>query len=98
MLVETQRSAGPVYGRAADGLDDPGRQRREVLGNLPASGCRARVLPGELGEAVPLVVDEVLVLDARAGFQDHDLDALLRELVAERAAAGAGTHDHHHAA
>src|SRR6185312_15421541 len=48
-------------------------------------------------EALPLVIDEVLVLDARAGLEDHDLDALLRELVAERSAAGAGADNDHHA-
>ena len=65
MLVEAQRSAGPVRGRAADRLDDPGRQVGEVLGDPPASGRRAHVLPGELGEAVPFVVDEVLRFSMR---------------------------------
>ena len=97
VLVEAQRGAGPVRRRAADRLDDPGRQVGEVLGDAPAARRGAHVGPGELGEALPFVVDEVLDLDARAGFEDDDLDALLRELVAERAAAGAGADDHDHA-
>ena len=42
---------------------------------------------------VPLVVDEVLVFDALARFEDDHLYALLRQLVAERAAARARAHD-----
>ena len=59
----------------------------------PGSGGRAHVLPGELGEARPFVVDEVRNLVAVAGLEDHDLDALLGELVAECSAARAGADD-----
>ena len=61
--------------------------------HAPDAGRGAHVGPGELGEALPFVVDEVLNLVAFAGLQDDDLDALLRELVCERAAAGPGTDD-----
>ena len=47
---------------------------------------RRNVLPGELAEALPFVVDEVLNLVARAGLKDDHLDAPLGELVRERAA------------
>src|SRR5690606_2546289 len=81
---------------AAHRLDDPGRQVRKVLRHAPAADGRAMIEPGELGETVPLVVDEILVFDARAGFEDDDVDALLRQFVAERAAAGARTYDDDH--
>src|SRR5262249_54064173 len=70
----------------------------KILCDPPASGCGAHVGPGELGKALPLIVDEVLQFDARAGFKDHDLDALLRKLVAERSAARSGADNHDHAA
>ncbi len=65
----------------------------EVLVNPPAAGGRPHVLPGELGEAGPLVVDEVLVFVTLASLQRDDLDALLRKLIAESAAARARSHD-----
>jgi len=46
-----------------------------------------------LGEARPFVVDEVREVVALARFNDDDLHALLRQLVAERPAAGARSHD-----
>ena len=39
-----------------------------------------------------------MVLDARTGFEDNDLDALLRKLVAQCSTARARAHDHDHAA
>jgi hypothetical protein len=98
VLVEAQRGAGPVRRRTADRLHDPCRKVRKIPGDAPASRCGAHVGPGELGKALPFIVDEVLQFDARAGLKDHDLDALLRKLVAERSAARAGAHDHDHAA
>src|SRR5262249_11094342 len=89
--------AGPVHGRAAHGLHNPGGERGEVLGNLPGPRRGARGLPGELNKTVPLVIDEVLVLDARAGLEDHDLDALLHQLIVERSAAGPRAGDPHRA-
>ena len=59
----------------------------------PASRSGAHILPGQLGEAVPFVVDEILDLVPVAGLEDHDLDALLGELVAERSATRAGADD-----
>jgi hypothetical protein len=35
VLLEAQAGAGPVHGRAADRLDDPGGQAGEVLGHPP---------------------------------------------------------------
>ena len=87
-----------MRGRATDGLDDPGGQVGKILRDAPASRGGAHVGPGELGKALPFIIDEVLQLDARAGFKDHDLDALLRKLVAERSAARAGADDDDHAA
>ena len=63
------------------------------LAHAPGARRGAHVRPGELGEALPFVVDEVLDLVARAGLEHDHLDALLRELVGERAAAGAGADD-----
>ena len=98
MLVEAQRRAGPVCRRAAHRLHDPGRKIGEVLGHTPASGCGAHVRPCELGKALPFIVDEVMVLDARTGFEDDDLDALLRQFVAQCSTARARAHDYDHAA
>lgn len=88
MLLEAQRSAGPVRGRAADRFHDPGRQVRKIPGYAPVARSRALVFPGELGKGVPLVIDEVVEFVACAGLQDDDVDALLGEFIAERAAAG----------
>jgi hypothetical protein len=82
-----------MNGRAADRFDDPGRQIGEITRHLPASGGGAHVGPGELGEAVPFVVDEVLELVPVAGLEDHGFDALLGKLVAERSTACAGADD-----
>ena len=65
----------------------------EVLVNPPVAGGRPHILPGELGEARPLVVDEVLVFVALASLQHDNLDALLRQFVAKRAAARARPYD-----
>ena len=86
-----------MRGRAADGLDDPGRQVRKILRHAPVAGGGALVLPGELGKRIPLVIDEILVFVAGARLEDDDVDAFLRKLVAQRAAAGAGADDDDHA-
>jgi hypothetical protein len=86
VLVEAERSAGPVHRRAADRFHDPSRQIRKVLRHAPVARGGSHVGPGELREALPFVVDEILDLDARTGFEDHDLDAFLRKLVAQGAA------------
>ncbi len=86
-----------MHRRSADRFDDPGRQIGEVLGDAPAARGRAHIVPRQLRETLPLIVDEILDLGARTGLKDHDLDALLREFVAERSAAGAGAHDYNHA-
>ena len=65
----------------------------KVLVHAPGPGRGAHVRPGELGEARPFVVDEILDLVAAARLEDDGLDALQRELGAERAAAGAGADD-----
>jgi hypothetical protein len=54
------------------------------------------VQPGELSERIPLVVDEGCRGFALAGFEQHDLDAFLAQLVRERTATGAGADDDHH--
>ena len=82
-----------MHGGAPDRFHDPGRQVGEVARHAPRARRGPHVGPGELGEAFPLVVDEVLDLVAGARLQDHRLDALLGEFVAERAAAGAGADD-----
>lgn len=97
VFLEAQRRSGPVGRRTADRLDDPGRQVRKILGHAPVAGGGALVLPGKLGERIPLVVDKILVFVTRAGFQDDDVDTLLGKFVAERAAAGARADDDDHA-
>ena len=94
MLLDAQGSAGPVGGGAPDGLADPGRQAGEVARDALPS--RALVQPRDLQEAAPLVVLEGVDALVLAGLEHHHLDALLGQLVAERAAAGAGADDHHH--
>jgi hypothetical protein len=84
-------------GRSTDRLDDPRRQVGEILGDAPVAGCGSHILPRQLRETFPFVVDEVLQLDARPGLKDHNLDALLGQFVTQRAAAGAGTDDYDHA-
>jgi hypothetical protein len=56
-----------------------------------------RVEPGQLAEAFPFVVDEILGQVAPARFQRHDLDALLRQFVRQHPAARAGADDDDHA-
>jgi hypothetical protein len=93
VLLEAQRGAGPVDGRAAHRLHDPGRQVREVARDAPLARGGAGVEPADLDEAAPFVVLEVLDLVPAAGLEDHGVDALEGELGAERAAAGARTDD-----
>jgi len=97
VLLEPQAGPSPVHGGAADRLDDPGRQVREILAHAPGAGRRPHVLPGKLSEARPLVVHEVRRFVTVPGLEDHHADALLRQFVAERAAAGAGADDDDHA-
>ncbi len=97
VLLETQRRTGPVRRGPADRLDDPCGQVGEILGDPPSTACCAIVQPGKLRETFPLVVDEIFMLDARTGFENDDIDALLRQLVAQSAAAGTGTDDDDHA-
>ena len=78
---------------AADRLDDPRRQVRKVLRHTPAATRGAVIKPSDLGEAVPFVVDEILVFDARAGFEHDNVDAFLGKFVCQRAAASAGADD-----
>src|SRR5262249_34260837 len=93
VVLQTERGARPMHRRAADRLDDPGRQIGKVAVHTPRARRRAHVLPGQLREAIPFVVNEILDLKALAGFENDDLDALVREFVGERAAAGAGAND-----
>src|SRR5690606_6411540 len=58
-----------------------------------ATGGRAVVEPGDLGKALPLVIDEIVVFDAAACLEDDDIDALLGEFVAKRATTGARADD-----
>src|SRR6202000_1955559 len=98
VLVEAQRGTSPMYRRAADRLDDPRRQGRKILRDPPGARSGARIGPGDLGETVPLVIDEIVVLDARTGLENDDLDTLLRQLIAERATARARADNHDDAA
>ena len=93
VFLEPQRGAGPMHRRTADGFDDPGGKIGEILVDAPRTGRRAHVLPSELDERVPFVVDEILDFVTRACFQDHGFDAFQRQFRAERAAAGARTDD-----
>src|SRR6202046_1929387 len=83
-----------MHRRSADRFDDPGGQIGEILGDAPIARGRGHVGTSALREALPLIVDEILQLGARAGLQDHDLDALLGEFVAERSTSGTGAHDY----
>lgn len=94
VLVEARRRARPVRRRAADRLDDPRGQVREVLRDAPRPARRARIQPGHLVERLPLVVLVVLVAQVRAGLEHHNGDALRRQLVRDRAAASARPDDH----
>ncbi len=94
VLLEAQRGAGPMHGRAADRLHDPGGKAREILGDPPGARRGPLVEPGNPGEHRPFVVLEILHLVAPARFQADDAHALLGEFVGERAAAGAGAYDH----
>ncbi len=96
VFLEAQGRTGPVRRRTAHCLDDPSRKVGKVLRDTPAAAGRAVVEPGELGEAVPFVVDEILVFDTRTGLEHDDVDAFLRQLVAERAAAGTRADDDDH--
>src|SRR5260370_39104415 len=86
-----------MYGRPAERYDYPGGQVGEVLVSARAARRGAHVLPGELREARPFVVDEILDLVAGAGLEDHRLDALEGEFGAQGSAAGARTDDDHDA-
>ena len=68
---------------AADRLDRPRRQVREVLGDAPGAGRRPVVEPRHLVERGPLVVDVVGAGQVRAGLEHDDADALLAELVGD---------------
>ncbi len=98
VVLEPERRPGPVYGRATDRLDDPGGQAGEILRHPPGARGRPRVGPGELAEARPFVVDVVAGQVAPARLERDHVDTLLRELVRQRSAAGAGADHHHHAA
>src|SRR5439155_21551038 len=91
---EARRGPGPVRRRAADGLDRPCREVREVPGNAEGARRRARVEPRHLVEGLPLVVDVIATGEVRAGLEHDGADALLAELVGDRATAGARADDH----
>ena len=93
VLLEPRRRAAPVRGRAANSLDDPGRQVREILGHPVATGRGAVVEPRHLGERRPFIVLVVLGLDPRPGLQHYARDAALGQLIREGAATGAGADD-----
>ena len=93
VVLEARAGAGPVGRRAADRLDRPRGEVREVLGDAPRAGRRAVVEPRHLGEGGPLVVDVVGAGQVRAGLEHDDAHALLAELVGDRAAAGARADD-----
>jgi hypothetical protein len=82
--------AGPVHGRAADRLADPGGQVR-----IEIAGALARIEPRDLREHLAAVGD-VAQTEPPARLETHHLDALLGEFVAERAAARTGTDDDDH--
>ena len=93
VLLEARAGAGPVGRGAADGLDGPGRQVREVLRDPVAPGGRAHVGPGHLVEGRPLVVVVVRAGQVRTGLQDHDAHAGLAQVVGQGAATGARADD-----
>ena len=93
VLLKPQRRAGPVRRRAADRFHDPRRQIGEILGDAPRARRRARIGPRELREARPFVIDEILVFVALARLEDHHVDALLGQFVAERPATGTRADD-----
>ena len=89
--LKPECGSSPVNGRATDSLTDPCRHLR-----IQITGADPRIKPGQLCGHCGWVVVNVAERQARARLEAHDLDALLREFVAERAAAGAGPHDHHY--
>ena len=93
--LNSRRGAGPVYRRSAERLRGPRRQPRVVLGHRPASRRGARIEPSQLYEGFAGVLREGRGGLARSGLEQHDLDAAAREFVGQRAAAGAGSDDHH---
>ena len=93
VLLEPRAAARPVHRRAADALAVPRRQVREVVGEPVGALGLAQVEPRELQERGPLVVDVLLGLEALAGLEHDDVDALLRELVGEGSATGPGADD-----
>ena len=90
---EAERLGLPVHGAAADGLADVGGLLGPSLGDARIAGDDAPVLPREHRIGRRLVVLEIGEAEARARLQDHDVDALLAELVRQRPAAGAGADD-----
>ena len=93
MLLEAQRCAGPVGGRAAHGFANPGWQAGKVFGDAPGTGGGACVQPGQLHKRLPLVVDKACARLHRARLEDHNLDALLAQFVGQCATARARTNN-----
>ena len=80
-----------MYGRAADRLAREGRERW-----VHVAFADALVEPGEPGEHACLVVDKIADVEARPGFEAHDVDAARREFGTQYAAARARADDDDH--
>ena len=95
MFLEAQRCAGPVNGRSANRLHDPGGKACEVFGDAPVARCRAFVEPSKLTEAWPLVVDEVFDCVACARFENDGINAEYRKFRPNSSAAGSRADDYY---
>lgn len=91
--LKARGCTGPMGRRATDGLDDPSRQGRKVLGDAPRPARGARVQPGHLVEGLPFIVLVILVLQVGPGFQHDAFDALPRQLMGQCPAARARSND-----
>jgi hypothetical protein len=97
MILKAQRGTSPVGCRASDGLDDPCRQSREILGHTPIAGCGAWINPGKLAKAVPFVVYVILWQIAPTRRESDDFYAFLRQFVGQDATTSASADDHNNA-
>ena len=90
LVRQSARAHGrPVERGAAEALAGPGRGRRVVAGDGRGAGTGARVLPSETVVHRPLVVDDVVHLEARPCLQHDHVDAPPCQLVGDGPAAGA---------
>ncbi|MNV04711.1 hypothetical protein D3C71_950160 [compost metagenome] len=93
IVLEARRGTGPMGRRAANGLDDPCRQARKILGDPPGAAGGARIEPGHLLEGLPLVVVVILVFQMGACLKQDAGNARLGQFVSQRSAARARAYD-----